>query len=97
MKTLHLAVRDSEGVTKYVFYCPGCKCGHSFDVRTDGKRPAWTFDGNMERPTFSPSLLYPDRRCHLFLRDGMIEFLSDCTHELAGRTVPMEPWDDDRG
>jgi hypothetical protein len=30
-------------------------------------------------------------RCHLFVRDGKIEFLGDCTHELAGKTVPMEP------
>jgi hypothetical protein len=29
-------------------------------------------------------------RCHLFIRDGQIQFLSDCTHELAGKTVPME-------
>lgn len=25
--------------------------------------------------------------CHSFVRDGMIEFLSDCTHKLAGQTV----------
>ncbi len=28
-------------------------------------------------------------RCHTFIRAGRIEFLSDCTHELAGQTVPM--------
>ena len=28
-------------------------------------------------------------RCHSFVRDGQIEFLSDCTHALAGRTVPL--------
>jgi hypothetical protein len=28
-------------------------------------------------------------RCHSFVRAGMIEFLSDCTHELAGKTVPI--------
>ena len=32
--------------------------------------------------------------CHSFVRDGMIEFLSDCTHELAGQTVPLPPVDD---
>jgi hypothetical protein len=30
-------------------------------------------------------------RCHIFVRDGKIQFLNDCTHELAGKTVPMEP------
>lgn len=30
-------------------------------------------------------------RCHLFVRDGKIQFLGDSTHEFAGKTVPMEP------
>ena len=32
-------------------------------------------------------------RCHTFIRNGLIEFLADCTHALAGRTVPMEDLD----
>jgi hypothetical protein len=28
--------------------------------------------------------------CHSFVRDGNIEFLTDCTHKLAGKTVPLE-------
>ncbi len=31
--------------------------------------------------------------CHSFVRNGQIEFLSDCTHELAGKTVPLEAYD----
>ena len=27
--------------------------------------------------------------CHSWVKDGMIQFLGDCTHELAGKTVPM--------
>ena len=27
--------------------------------------------------------------CHSFVRNGQIEFLADCTHELAGQTVPL--------
>ena len=30
--------------------------------------------------------------CHSFIRDGQIEFLSDCTHELAGQTVELLDW-----
>ncbi len=87
-------------------------------VREDGKNEggAWGFDGNYERPTFSPSVLVrgkrritdeeyarirtgesvevPDMICHSFVRNGQIEFLGDCTHALAGQTVPlpdMEP------
>lgn len=28
--------------------------------------------------------------CHSFVRDGQIQFLGDCTHALAGKTVPLE-------
>ncbi len=27
--------------------------------------------------------------CHSFVRDGRVEFLSDCTHALAGQTVDL--------
>ncbi len=29
--------------------------------------------------------------CHLFVTDGQVQFLSDCTHALAGQTVPLAP------
>lgn len=35
----------------FLFYCPGCKEHHSIDLSR------WTFNENMEKPTFSPSLL----------------------------------------
>ena len=38
---------------------------------------------------------HPDlqcRVCHSFVTDGMIQFLGDCTHELAGQTVPIPEW-----
>lgn len=71
--------------------CPGCGSGHAFDSR-------WTFNGNLEKPTFSPSMLVngprqkdangiPSTRCHYYLRGGMIQFLNDCDHELKGQTV----------
>lgn len=30
--------------------------------------------------------------CHSFVRDGYIQFLNDCTHQLAGRTVVLPDW-----
>ena len=30
--------------------------------------------------------------CHSFVRDGRIEFLGHCTHELAGQTVDIPDW-----
>lgn len=31
----------------------------------------------------------PKHVCHSFVTDGKIQFLSDCTHDLAGQTVDM--------
>lgn len=33
------------------------------------------------------------RVCHSFVTDGQIQFLSDCTHELAGKTVELPDWE----
>lgn len=73
----------------WMFWCPGCEEPHWFE---DDK---WKFNGDQDSPTFSPSLLIhagsPNlRRCHLFIRDGQIQFLSDSEHKLSGQTVDME-------
>jgi len=78
----------------WVFWCPGCKCGHSINER-------WTFNGDLVKPTIKPSLLSTygpdsDKRCHLFVEHGKLRYLKDTTHEYSGQTIPMEPtpWDD---
>jgi hypothetical protein len=55
------------------------------------KSPAWDWDGNTEAPTLSPSILTRagSEVCLSFLRAGVFEFLSDCTHPLAGQSVPI--------
>lgn len=40
----------------YRFYCPGCKDYHGVSTNLDLRGPHWRFDGNLERPTFSPSV-----------------------------------------
>lgn len=101
------------GRDAYVVKCPGCKSTHIFTTgftdeserqkyisqRGDGKCPLWTFNGDLEKPTFTPSMLCtwgdnsdPDFGrvvCHSFVTDGMIRFLGDCTHELRGKTVEL--------
>lgn len=32
-------------------------------------------------------------RCHSHVKDGKIQFLSDCTHALKGTTVELPDWD----
>lgn len=33
-----------------------------------------------------------DKVCHSFVVDGAMQFLGDCTHALAGQTVPIPEW-----
>ena len=35
-----------------------------------------------------------DRVCHSFIKDGNIQFLTDCTHHLAGQTVEIPDAED---
>ena len=88
-------------VEYFSFYCPGCKHEHVYTIQPDGI--SWQFNGNMESPTFTPSLLnrgmqkntttgiydIETDRCHLFVTDGKIIYCNDCHHELAGKTVEL--------
>lgn len=94
VRKLESPQEEAQGITRWVFFCPGCKCGHQF--RTGAGQ--WTFNGDQERPTIHPSVLTwrPEPNgvrtevCHSFVTDGMIRFLGDCDHALKGRTVPLE-------
>jgi Family of unknown function (DUF6527) len=82
-----------------MFACPGCaEIGgsglHMLPVSGDANgKPMWEWNGNLDAPTLSPSILTskdePTRRCHSFLKAGVMEFLSDCAHSLAGQHVPL--------
>lgn len=39
-----------------MFRCPGCRSSHVVSVGA-GDGPRWEFNGDMERPTFKPSIL----------------------------------------
>lgn len=93
---------DDHGVVyqALMFVCPGCETLddhgtglHMLPVNSPQKSPSWDFDGNLEAPTLSPSILSykddPKRRCHSFLVAGVFEFLSDCGHSLVGQKVPI--------
>lgn len=107
---------------RLTWWCPGCDDAHSIQHGA-GSGPRWGWNGNAEKPTFTPSVLvrsghYADgtdpaacfickeRRenpqedhgswacgiCHSFVVDGAMQFLGDCTHAMAGKTVPIPPW-----
>lgn len=86
----------------YEHVCPGCNQTHFIPVEkpmSNGSQ--WTFNGDMEKPTFSPSVRIRINKewrsdpnaatsvCHYFIRDGQIEYCGDSTHSLAGKVVPL--------
>jgi hypothetical protein len=107
------AVSNSPG--QFLFYCPGCENHHAVYVEGADFPHKWQWNGSMDKPTFSPSLLlkapmwippvtgenYEEFKknpwtqtqvetiCHSFIKDGMIQFLGDCTHHLKGQTVEI--------
>jgi hypothetical protein len=67
-------------------------------------RPRWTKTGTDERPTFHPSLRVFDipgttaeksakriwnTQCHLWVREGRIEYCADSPHAMKGTTIDM--------
>lgn len=96
-RVVHTVSNPGQHGAKFLIFCPGCNCCHGWN---DG----WTFDGNLDSPSVSPSLLVshlPNKIndeivyngiCHSFIRNGNIEFLSDCTHKLASQTVKLKAW-----
>ena len=87
-----------------LFECPGCDGMHGIPIKGEN-HPVWGWNGSVDAPTFTPSILvtYPanpnaieefkewrtERRCHSFVTDGKIQYLGDCTHALAGKTVDL--------
>lgn len=66
------------------WWCPGCDTTHA--VALD----RWTWNGSLDKPTLAPSVLSTGfNRCHCFVRDGRIQYLTDCEHALAGLTIDM--------
>ena len=96
-----MAKLEIKTVTYYSFDCPGCKHQHVYSICNDGS--GWQFNGNMDKPSFTPSLLnsmkvknevtgvydIEKERCHLFVTDGKIIYCGDCNHELAGQTIDL--------
>ena len=87
------------------FWCPGCEVLvdgeaqrglHMLPVSGDSNgKPMWSWNGDLESVTLEPSILTRttwagvEHICHSFLRNGVFEFLGDCTHTLVGQRVPL--------
>lgn len=55
MSRLSKVLRSAEG-GGLLFWCPGCKCAHGIQTGA-GPGPRWGWNGNAEKPTFTPSVL----------------------------------------
>ena len=96
---------DGHHIAACFVYCPACKRAHRFIMENDeDPENVWDFDGDMEFPTFNPSLLVesgplkPDAAnhiCHSFLKKGVWDFLGDCTHDYAGNKTQMVDFPED--
>lgn len=64
-----------------------------------------SFTPSMMIRTGPPRPMVPEGRpdaghidvCHYFLTDGIIHFCGDCTHGMAGQSVPLPDWPYARG
>jgi hypothetical protein len=76
----------------YSHFCPGCQTCHSFnvhDLSRDGRVIGWC--GDVHRPSTGEPIRHEKdgRVCEYILRAGVIHYFQNCTHELAGKSVPM--------
>jgi hypothetical protein len=90
VKLKPVAYSDKTIAPGWRHWCPGCKGMHVIptDSRGQANGHKWTFDGNMEAPTFHPSINIVGQ-CHYWIRAGKIEYCSDSKHKLAGKTVAL--------
>lgn len=84
-----------------LWHCPGCKGGHGVPVNGHRTGRNWEWNGSLDSPTLMPSVLVnvgglnpTEPICHVYISDGKIQFLGDCTHELAGQTVEIPDWEE---
>lgn len=80
--------------TQYLYNCLGCGYEHAFQLKSDGG--FHEFNMNLDKPTISPSLLQnfvAGKTCHSFIRNGFIEYLGDCNHNFAGKTIELPDYE----
>ena len=97
-------LRTQDG-DRLAFFCPGCKEAHAVNngwtFNDNYDAPTFTpsilvsgvrhpTDDEVDRIMAGEKIEPTPRVCHSFVTDGKIQFLGDCTHALAGQTVPLE-------
>lgn len=101
MITVHTA-KGEDGPRMLMYFCPAC--GEYHGVPIDGpsvpNRGPWTWDGNREHPTLTPSVrVWIDgeeasnrRQCHHVITNGVITFQAD-SWKRPGESLPLPAWE----
>ena len=90
------------------FHCPACNAIHGVHIEKPPhpELHQWDWNGDKKFPTLNPSLNRESRlasrngngkvlkRCHFFIRDGIIDYCSDSTHKLAGKKYRLKNVED---
>lgn len=90
----------------WAIWCPACGCGHCmiegrWTYNGDPDKPTFNpsllvrgvvpiTDEEADRIMAGENIEPKPLVCHSFIRDGKIQYLGDCTHAMAGKTVDME-------
>jgi hypothetical protein len=92
------------------FWCPGCDSPHMVSIAPhahpwgyngDAERPTLTpsvlvtYNGPDAGQDRGDGRHAPPALCHSFVTDGRIQFLSDCSHDLANQTVDLPEYPED--
>jgi len=89
----------------FAHWCPGCQEHHYIPTENPAGSINWSFDGNVDCPTFNPSVrIFRDydvsktaeswgrqlvKCCHYFLHAGKLTYCADTTHEFSGQTIDL--------
>ncbi|ASD51202.1 hypothetical protein G379_gp188 [Dickeya phage vB-DsoM-LIMEstone1] len=60
------------------FHCPGCNMLHPYRIKGEAQGPMWSWNNNVDFPTFTPSLL-------------VASLPSKATHGIPGQGLPYSP------
>ena len=90
-----IILKEIGNASAALMYIPGVPC-HIL-INLEGPHPVWVWNGDKRNPSISPSILTrlnwgADGKeiCnHVFVREGKIQYLGDCTHEYAGMTLEL--------
>ena len=95
--TVQISGKLRKGRSARFWFCPACEEMHPLPF-------GWVFNDDVNAPTFQPSFKHcwkavepnpetpagrPARCCHYIITRGQVAYCSDCTHALAGQTIPM--------